>query len=326
MIRYEDVICMNKDSNTLIWSDRWRLGALSRNEIANIAIASILIGFLVILFHFLGNRVENVNSSSAFTWMIARWADSESFGEDYSHGYLIPFISLFVIWYKRKEIGSAPKQICNWGLFVIVSALCFHWLGAKMQQTRISLVSLIMLIWGIPLYFWGWRVAALLMFPCAYLIFCVPLNFLSALSGPLQRVAVSEGYKCIKGLGLECERVGNMLISPYFRLNVEKACSGLRSLLAMTALTAVYGYFTQTHWFKQWLLLGLSIPIAVLGNIARIVSIALVSVTTGQEYAAGLHHDWAGFVFFAVSIAAMVACGKLISLNYRKIFSLWKKA
>lgn len=316
---------MNKGDETLIWSDRWRLGALSKNEVRNICFASVLIGFLVVLFHLLGNRVENVASASAFKWMVARWSDRESFGEDYSHGYLIPFVSLWVIWYKRAEFGSVPKKVCNWGLAVIVSALLLHWLGAKVQQTRISLISLIMLLWGIPLYFWGWGVARLLMFPCAYLIFCVPLNFLNALSGPLQRLAVSMGYSGIDALGIECDRVGNMLVSPYFSLNVEKACSGLRSLLAMTALTAVYAYYTQTNIVKQWLLFCLSIPIAVVGNIARIISIALVAVTTGQEYAAGLHHDWAGYVFFAVAIGAMVGCGKLISLDYRRIFSSWKR-
>lgn len=317
---------MDNGNERLIWSDRWRLGALSRNEVLNICFASILIGFLMVLFHLLGNRVENVESASAFKWMVARWADRESFGEDYSHGYLIPFVSLWVIWYKRKEFRDVPRRVCRWGLVVIVSALLLHWLGAKVQQTRISLVSLIMLIWGIPLYFWGWGVARLLIFPCAYLIFCVPLNFLNSISGQLQRIAVAMGHSGVEALGIECTRQGSMLVSPYFSFNVEKACSGLRSLLAMTALTAIYAYYTQTNMIKQWLLFWLSIPIAVLGNIARIISIALVAVTTGQEYAGGLHHDWAGYLFFAVAIASMVGFGKLLSLDYRRMFSKWKRA
>lgn len=314
-----------KTQHALIWSDRWRLGALSKTELSNIAFASILIGLLFILFHLLGNRVENVQSSSAFTWMFARWNDTESFGEDYSHGYLIPFVSLAVIWYKREEFFSAPKQICKWGLLVIIGALALHWLGAKMQQTRLSLISLIGLMWGIPLYFYGWQIAKLLIFPCAYLIFCVPLNFLDSLSGPLQRLAVSFGYGAIENLGIECTRVGNILSSPYFQLNVEKACSGLRSLLAMTAIAAVYAYFTQQTLIRKWLLFSLSIPIAVVGNVARIISIALVSVTTGQRYAASLHHDFAGYIFFAVSIGMMIGAGKLISINYREYFKSWKE-
>jgi len=314
-----------KANSTLLWSDRWQLGALNRNELMNIGFVSIIIGFLFILFHLLGNRVENVNTSSAFSWMIARWGDKESFGADYSHGYLIPFVSLWVVWSKRAELFAAPKKVCQMGLVLIVAALAMHWLGAKMQQTRISLISLILLIWSIPLYFFGWQVAKRLIFPCSYLIFCVPLNFLDGLSGPLQRIATTMGHEALLGLGIECQRVGTMLRSPYFDLNVEAACSGLRSLLAMTALTAVYAYFTQKTLLKKWLLFMMSIPIAVAGNIARIVSIALVSITTGQKFGAGLHHDWSGYVLFTFSISLMIGAGKLLQVNYRELFASWKK-
>jgi len=314
-----------KSNNTLIWSDRWRLGALTRNEIVNIGYISVLIGFLFVLFHLLGNYVENVNSKSAFTWMISRWGDKQSFGADYSHGYLIPFVSLAVIWYKREDFFAAPKQICKWGLMVIVMALAMHWMGAKMQQTRLSLMSLILLLWGIPFYFFGWKVAKLLIFPCAYLIFCVPLNFLDSLSGPLQHLATSMAHSMLGGMGIECERVGTQLMSPYFQLNVEAPCSGLRSLLAMTALTAVYAYFTQKTFVKKWLLFLFSIPIAVAGNIGRIISIALVSITAGQQFGTGLHHDWSGYVLFTVSISLMVGFAKLLDVNYKELFKSWKE-
>jgi exosortase len=312
-------------NDTLIWSDRWKLGALRSHEIINIALSSVLIGFLFVLFHLLGNTVENVNSSSAFVWMVARWSDKQSFGADYSHGFLIPFVSLSVLWSRREEIKLAPKQICLWGLGVIVMALAFHWLGAKMQQTRLSLISLILLLWGIPLYFFGWKMAKLLIFPCAYLIFCVPLNFLDALSAPLQMVATSMAHGLLNGLGIECERVGTQLMSPFFRLNVEAPCSGLRSLLAMTALSAVYAYYTQKSFVAKWVLFLASIPIAVAGNIGRIISIALVSITAGQQFGTGLHHDWSGYVLFALAISLMIGFGKVLQINYKESFQRWRK-
>lgn len=314
-----------KQTNVGIWSDRWRLGALSRAELVHIGLVSVLIGFLFILFHLLGSTVENTGGRSAFTWMVSRWQDKISFGADYSHGFLIPFVSLAIIWYKRDEYFKATKRVCTWGLAVIVMALVMHWVGAKMQQTRISLVSLILLIWGVPFYFYGWQIAKLLIFPCSYLIFCVPLNFLDSLSFPLQNIATTAGYNAIKGLGIECVRTGTMLRSPYFDLNVEAACSGLRSLLAMTALTAVYAYVTQPTLLKKWILFMLSIPLAVAGNIGRIISIALVCVTTGQRFGAGLHHDWSGYVLFAVSISLMVLVGKLLNVDYKDLFGKWKE-
>ena len=64
-------------------------------------------------------------------------------------------------------------------------------------------------------------------------------------------IATTLAYNMLNGLGIECERVGTQLMSPYFQLNVEAPCSGLRSLLAMTALTAVYSFYTQKELLKN---------------------------------------------------------------------------
>ena len=319
---------MNMDEHTgkLLWSDRWCLGALRQDEVMHIFLSSLLMGLLFILFHLFGNTVENVNSQSAFVWMVARWSDKQSFGADYSHGFLIPFVSLACVWYRKKELRDAVKKISRWGMMVIIMALMLHWLGAKMQQTRISLVSFILLLWGIPFYFYGWQVAKIIIFPCAYLIFCVPLNFLDALSGPLQMAASTLAFNTLQGMGIECERVGTQLMSPYFQLNVEAPCSGLRSLLAMTALTAAYAWYTQKTFIRKWLLFMSSIPIAVAGNIGRIISIALVSISAGQQFGAGLHHDWSGYVLFSLAISLMIVIGKLLLVDYVELYKKCKKA
>ncbi|MCX7007704.1 MAG: archaeosortase/exosortase family protein, partial [Kiritimatiellaeota bacterium] len=141
-------------SSSAILSERWRLAVLSREQLIQIGFMSAIIGLIYVLFHLLGNTVENVSSKSAFMWMIARWNDSISYGgADYSHGWLIPPVSLGVLWFKRRELIAAPKAVCQWGLAVIVLALMVHWLGAKISQTRLSLIALIMLLWGMPLYF-----------------------------------------------------------------------------------------------------------------------------------------------------------------------------
>ena len=138
-------------------------------------------------------------------------------------------------------------------------------------------------------------------------------------------IATTLAYNMLNGLGIECERVGTQLISPYFQLNVEAPCSGLRSLLAMTALTAVYSFYTQKGIIKKWLLFLTSIPIAVAGNIGRILSIALVSMTLGQQFGTGLHHDWSGYVLFSLAIGLMIAFGKVLNINYKNLFVTWKK-
>ena len=138
-------------------------------------------------------------------------------------------------------------------------------------------------------------------------------------------IATSVAYNMLTGLGIECQRVGTQLISPFFQLNVEAPCSGLRSLLAMTALSAVYAYYTQKSFVKKWLLFIASIPIAVAGNIGRIISIALVSITAGQQFGTGLHHDWSGYVLFSLAISLMIGFGKILQINYKESFLKWKK-
>lgn len=315
---------MEKQTTIKVWSERWRLGALERNELIQIGLISLMIGLLFMLFHMLGNTVEGIGSRSAFRWMFARWKDTISFGADYSHGVLIPFVSLGILWYKRAEIFEVPKAVDWRGLVVVIGALFLHWLGAKMQQTRFSLMSLILLIWGIPFYLYGWQLAKKLIFPCAYLIFCIPLNFLDALTFPLQRLATAIGTNLIDGLGIPVVRQGTMIFGDGFQLNVEAPCSGLRSLLAMTALAAVYAYFTQRTLVRQWALFLASIPLAVVGNISRIVSIALVSRMTGQDFGAGVYHDFSGYILFAAAISLMVVTGSILNMNFKEVMQKWK--
>lgn len=314
--------------DTKIYSERWHLAVLTKSEMLHLFFVSLIGGLLFVMFHMLGNTVENVHSRSAFVWMISRWSDEISFGADYSHGYLIPFVSLGVIWWNRKELIAAPKKVAKMGLAVIFVALLMHWLGAKMQQTRLSLMGLILLLWGIPYYLLGWQVAKALIFPCSYLIFCVPLNFLDGLSFPLQMLATRATSTVLNGLGIETLMQGSrieLVHNPEISYEVAAACSGLRSLLAMTAITAVYAYWTQKTLVRKWLLFVCSIPLAVVGNIVRVTTIFLVAQSFSKNIADGLYHDYSGYLVFAASISCMVAVGGLISLNYKELFRKWKQ-
>jgi exosortase len=312
---------MQNESSIKVWSERWRLGALDVQELIQIGLVSVIIGLMFMLFHMLGNTVVNVGSRSAFQWMFARWQDTISFGADYSHGYFIPFVSLGVLWYKRKEIFSVGMHTDYRGLAVVIFALVLHWMGAKMQQTHFSLASLVLLIWGVPFYLFGWELAKKIIFPCSYLVFCIPLNFMDIMAFPLRMFSTTLATGMLKGLGIETVRSGTAIFIPSMPggLDVADPCSGLRSLLAMTALTAVYAYFTQKTLLKKWILFAASIPLAVVGNIARIVTIAFVSEAIGGKLALGIYHDYSGYILFTASITMMVVIGGLLNLEFREV-------
>jgi exosortase len=312
----------------LFWSERWRLAALTRADLARIALVSAMVGMGFVLFHLQGNTADiRAFGRSVLLWMYTRWADSSaSFSStDYSHGFMIPLVAAWVVWHRRRDLRAAAKSVSLVGLVMLIGALTLHWVGAKSQHPRLSLVAIIGVLWSVPYYLFGREVAKILLFPCAYLIFCVPLNFLDDLTFPLQMAMIKSSAALLNGLGLEVAYAGTKMtiLQSGYDFDVAAPCSGLRSLLAMTALTAVYAYITQDVWWKKWLLFFCSIPLAIVGNMARITGIVVVAEVFGQEFALGTFHDYSGYVVFAVAIGLMVAVGGLLQMEWREARDRW---
>ncbi len=269
---------------------------------------------LVYLFGVQGNNEETVSQGrSAIGWMIGRWNWA---GADMSHGWLIPLVSLSMVWTSRDELSRVPKCLSWGGFCVVVAALVLYLAGLRVQQTRIVLIALIILMWGIPFFLYGRAVARWLAFPCAYLVFCIPMTFLDSLTFPLRLVSSSMSESLLNGLGIAVTRVGTAMhihAGGGFSLDVAHPCSGLRYLLAMVALTTAYAYFTQTSPLKRLVLSVSAVPLAMAGNISRITLIAIVGVVFGEDVAVGFYHDYSGYVVFGVATLLMIGVGTLLS-------------
>ncbi len=314
----------SRASRVRLISERWPLAALEPSEWLQIGVAAAIAAGLFAMFHFLGNTVADAGGRSAFLWMFARWQDKISFGgADYSHGYVIPFVSLWALWYKRHDLMAARRSLAPAGLALIAVGLAMHWVGAKMQQTRVSLMALILLLWALPYYFYGWDFARHLLFPVGYLIFCIPMNFLDVIAFPLRMFATTVSVAILRGLGVDVVQTGSAIraLTPMgterWGVDVANPCSGLRSLLAMTALTAAYAFATQRTLWKKLVLFAASIPLAIAGNIVRIVVIGLIAESFGEKVAVGLIHEYSGYVVFIVAIALMVAFGSMLNTDVR---------
>lgn len=313
-----------------VWSDRWRLAKLENGDFVRIGLWSAIVGMIFVLFHCQGNTTDLSHfGRSALLWMVSYWNDAAAFGgADYSHGWLIPIGSIFLIWLRRNEIRLAERRISYLGLLVVVLALLLHWAGAKSQQTRVSLLGLVTLTWALPFYFCGWQVARQILFPCAYLIFCIPLNFLEDMTTPLRMVATVCSTALLNGLGCHVENTGfaiKSVGSDAVQLDVADPCSGIRSLLALAALTSFYGSLTQRSQWKKWLLFFSAMPLAMIGNIARITSVGLISQAFGNrlaEYA----HDYNGYIVFAVALGLMLVIGNLLNMNLHEVRERWRHA
>ena len=240
--------------------------------------------------------------------------------EDMSFAWFVPLFSLYVVWAERRKIVSSAGAPSWAGLFACLPFLFVGLLGARGVQLRFEQLAFSGLLVTVTWAFYGRRAAAAVLFPAAFLLFCMPLtSFLDMFTIHLRLFATSASYGILKGIGAEVSRQGTVIMSGDggFSVDVAQPCSGLRSIFALMALTAGYAYFTQRRWTARAILFALAIPIAVLGNIARLVSICVVGMYASRDFAMGFYHDYSGYVVFAVAIMAMVASGEAISRLFR---------
>ena len=237
--------------------------------------------------------------------------------EDMSHGWLVPFVSAYVIWYRRKSFREAAGLPSWRGFLWVCVFVTIGWFGGRGGQSRIEQASLIGLIWAISYAFWGKGVARLMLFPAWFLVFTIPMSsFTDFFTVHLRIISSSLATAILNGVGLRVEQSGTALFSKVpgaeFNVDVADPCSGIRSLFAMVSLTATYAYFTQKSLAQKWTLFACAIPLAMIGNIFRIMSICVVATWFGQDVATGYYHDYSGYVVFLVGVLLMVKAGHII--------------
>ena len=238
--------------------------------------------------------------------------------EDMTFGWFVPLASLYVLWTKRAALAIAVRVgRFSWaGLAASLPFLVLALLGTRGVQLRLEQLGFIGLCVTLPWTFFGWRCARLFLFPAAYLLFCIPLaTFLDFVTIHLRYLASSTAMTVLNGFGLAAVREGTAVISRGahpFAVDVAEPCSGLRSLFPLMALTAGYAYFNQPTLLRRGLLFVCSIPLAVAGNVARIVSICVIASFSDPKFATGFYHDYSGYIVFIVAILLMMMVNRLI--------------
>ena len=259
------------------------------------------------LFQFLGNSTFGyTDTPSLFAWMNYAYNSHE----DDSHGKIIPFVVLALILVKRKELTAVPKAPWWPAFALVVAALLLHMAGYVIQQTRVSILAFFLGLYGLTGLVWGPRWLRAIFFPFFLFIFCFPLGTLAEkITFPLRTVVTQVSVGIAHVLGIEAIRNGTQIIGANgFNFDVAPACSGIRSLTALTALTTIYGFLTFHAAWKRVLMVLLAVPLAVIGNVARITGVILTSEAFGES--AGLKfHDGAGFVTFFIAIICVMALG-----------------
>ena len=237
--------------------------------------------------------------------------------EDMSHGWLVPIFSLYVLWTQRIEL---KKEVCApsiWGFLACLPCIGVAIIGSRGMQVRFEQLGFIGLCMALPWAFYGKRVAKRCVFPALFLLFTVPMtSYLDAVTIHLRLFASGTAFVMLRGFGVDVVQVGTAIVSQGahpFSIDVAEPCSGLRSIVALTALTAAYAWYTQPTWRRRAVLFACAVPLAVLGNVVRVLSICFVAAWASSDFALGFYHDYSGYVVFVVAIALMVACGEIIT-------------
>ena len=235
-----------------------------------------------------------------FCYLWGKWMEDVQ----YSLAYLVPFVSGYFVWKKWPEVAKLKRSPSGLGLVLIGLALFMHLSGVILDVSGPSEVSIIIFLIGACIYFHSRQLVRVLAFPLAYMVFMIPLpgGIVDRLGLPMQILASRSTALLLQLFGFAVTRSGIQLSVDGYQFDVAPACSGMSSLVALVGVTAVFAYITSLPPKYKWALFCLSLPIALVANIVRITSIALVGCWWDWDKAMHVYHDWSSPILFLVAI------------------------
>jgi exosortase len=248
---------------------------------------------------------------NTLVWLWQRALATDSY---YSHALLIPFISGYLIWRQRTTLSALKSEPSALGLILILSAFGLHLLSVAFNVYFTSGLSILILAFGLSLYLFGWSITRQILFPLAFLIFMFPLprGFLDMVSVPMKLFAIWCSTQILSLLGVAVVREGFQLHFSSASLEIGNPCSGLRSLLALTALGSLIAYSSAGPLWKRITLFAASIPIALFCNILRVTALSLVANSLGPGAATGIFHNISGIFMFMIALMLLLGIGRIL--------------
>ena len=227
---------------------------------------------------------------------------------EYSHAYLIPIISLFIIWQKSNELAKVKLPGSWLGVAIVIAGLFFWFLGELSTLYVIIKYALLVVIFGLVLSFSGTKQMRFYFVAVALLFFTIPLpNFIyNNLSSYLQLISSAIGVEVIRLFGISVYLEGNVIDLGNYKLQVVEACNGLRYLFPLVTLGVIAAYFYQDSFWKKCVVVASTLPITILMNSIRIGVIGVLVEYWGIAMAEGFLHDFEGWVIFMCCFAILL--------------------
>jgi exosortase len=226
-----------------------------------------------------------------------------------------------------------PTPASSWlGMAFVILAFGFFWVGHRVGTHYIGFFAFQSMVIGAVWFQLGWRTVTFFGFPLIFLVFAWPVPFLdNYIAFPLRMLMSHAAVFSLDLIGIDVVRNGTGILSApdpmlgipagkKFAVDVADPCSGIRSLFALMMASALYGNFQLKTWWQKWILFLCSAPLAIAGNLARILMLTIGTIVFGPEFAIGKNpltdpswfHIIAGFIVFAVAIGGMIGISRLL--------------
>jgi exosortase len=254
--------------------------------------------------------------ASVLQRLVWQWYDDPN----YSHGFVVPLFSAYLLWHNRKTFLSRPPRPSQYGVPVILGSLGLLFLGSLGAELFLQRISLWGTIVGLTLYFWGAPRLKAMAFPLGFLLFMIPLPAIiyNQIVFPLQLIASQFATTCLEKVNVvPVLREGNLLILPRYTLAVVEACSGIRSLMSMLALSVGYGYLAECNFVIRAALTVAMVPVVIISNGIRVMTAALLVHHIGAGAAEGFLHTFSGWVIFLTATVLLLALHSIITVVRR---------
>ena len=243
--------------------------------------------------------------------LVLAWYNSD----DYSHGFFIIPICIYIIWQKWDTFKEIKVKPSKWGLVIVIFSLLIYIIAHLAEIVTVASLSMVLLISGAVIYIYGFRIFKESLSPIAMLLFMIPVpaQIYSVLTMPLQLLVSKISVLVAQILGMPIYREGNIIHLPDRTLQVVQACSGLRSMTALLTLSAVFSYFTLKSNTLRTVLLVSGVPAAIVVNIFRVLIMVSAFHYFNYDLTKGSVHTAFGVFIFIVALFIIAATRKMLS-------------
>ncbi len=262
----------------------------------------------------------------SLAWLWESWSGSE----EYSHGVIMPLLTVFLIWTRREQLEET-RLGGSWAGVVLVVVACLLYAAGRLAALHvIDNLGFWLLLCGIALAMTGLQAFRIIALPMVLLLLAIPLPtfFLNNISSTLQTWSSQLGVAVIRFFGISVLLLGNVIDLGQYKLEVAEACSGVRYLFPLVTIGMLMAYLYHGAWWKRVVIALSSLPLTLLMNSLRIGSIGVMVDRWGPSLAEGFVHEFQGWAMFMLTGALMLGLLGLLhrmggaTMSWREAFGI----